>query len=366
VVWTQGRRAGRALALSVAIGALAGCHAIPFEGDIRADARVNGAVNGTFEVKIPPAIDPGPVIAVVVRPGAGGPQAPRIALVDVDGLILDQNQVGLLGPGENPVSGFREKLEACARDPRVRAVVLRINSPGGSVAASDTLAEELRRFRVVTGKPVVACLMGLAAGGGYYLAVGADLVEATPNGVVGGVGALFNRTYNLSLAASTYNVGLESIKSGDLVDLGTVKDRKEGEPDRAREMLQEMVEGYADRFRARVAALRPAMTASDREAVFDGRVMAGPKALALHAVDKLGYLDDALADAEALIGPCGAEVVMFQRAGLPIHSIYSVAPVAPSPSELLPLSVPGLDRSKLPTFLYLWQPDPTLVKTSGR
>jgi protease-4 len=127
-----------------------------------------------------------------------------------------------------------------------------------------------------------------------------------------------------------------------------------------------MVEGYAERFRSRVAGLRPRMTGSDRETVFDGRILTAPRALTLHAVDKLGYLDDAIADAEALMGPCGAEVVMFQRAGLPIHSIYSVTPNSPVQGDLIPFSYPGLERSKLPTFLYLWQPDPTLVKTSGR
>jgi protease IV len=344
----------------MAIGTLAGCHPIPVDGDIRADARVAGAINGTFDVKIPPAPDPGPVVPIVVRPGAGGSQATRVALVDVDGLIVNQNQSGLLSVGENPVSSFREKLEACARDSRVRAVVLRINSPGGGVSASDTVAEELRRFRIVTGKPVVACLMDLATGGAYYLAVGADVVIATPNGVTGGVGALVNH-FNLEDAMAQLNVRMQSVKSGDLLDMGSVNGSL-GEG-KTKELFKEMVEGYAERFRSRVAGLRPAMTAQDRETVFDGRILTAPKALALHLVDKLGYLDDAIAEAESLIGPCGAEVVMFERAGLPIHSIYSVTPNMPVQGDLIPFSYPGLERSKLPTFLYAWLPDPTLVKS---
>jgi protease IV len=340
---------------------LTGCHPIPVDGNIRADARLAGAINGTFDVKIPPAPDPGPVVPVVVRPGAGGAQAARIALIDVDGLIVNQNQSGLLSVGENPVSSFREKLEAAARDPRVRAVVLRINSPGGGVAACDTLAEELRRFRIVTGKPVVACLLDLGTGGAYYLAVGSDLIIATPGGLTGGVGAIVNH-FNLKEAMAQLNVTMESVKSGDLVDMGTVNGPLDAEG-KARELFKEMVEGYAERFRSRVASLRPAMTPRDRETVFDGRIVSAPRALALHLVDKIGYLDDALAEAEALIGPCGPEVVMFERAGRPIHSIYSVTPNSPVQGDLLPFSYPGLERSKLPTFLYLWQPDPTLVKT---
>jgi protease IV len=349
-------------ALSSVLATLAGCHSIPVDGDVRADARVKGDINGTFDVRIPPAPDPGPVVPVIVRAGAGGPQAPRIAVVDVDGLIINQNQVGLASLGENPVSAFREKLEAASRDPRVRAVVLRINSPGGGVAASDTLAEELRRFREITGKPVVACLMDLATGGAYYLALGADLIVATPNGVTGGVGALVNHV-NLQEAIATFNVTVESIKSGPMVDMGSVTSSLD---DRTRELLKEMVEGYAERFRSRVAVRRPSMTAQDRETVFDGRILTAPKALRLHAVDKLGYLEDAIADAEAMIGPCGAEVVMFQRAGLPTHSIYSITPNTPIQGDLIPFSYPGLERSKLPTFLYLWQPDPTITKAAGR
>jgi len=363
------RAAGLALAGAMAAagpGLLAGCHPIPVSGDIRADAKVVGSIDGNFEVKLPMANDPGPVLPVVVRTGTRGDQGPRVALVDVDGLILNQNQTGLLSVGENPVSNFREKLEACARDPRVGAVVLRVNSPGGGVAASDTLAEELRRFRLVTGKPVVACLMDVAAGGAYYLAIGADVVIANPNGLVGGIGALFNHA-NLKDAMGQLAVTLETVKSGALVDMGSVNGILEERP-AERQLFQEMVDGYAERFRARVGAIRRGMTLADRETAFDGRVVVAPKALALHLVDKLGYLDDALADAEAMIGqpPCGAEVVMFQRAGLPTHSIYSVTPNSPVQGDLFPFSYPGLDRNKLPTFLYLWQVDPTLVKTPGK
>ena len=246
MVSTQGRTTRLALVLSLM---LAGCHPISVDGDIRADARLAGAINGTFDVKIPPAPDPGPVVPVVVRPGSSGPQSLRIALIDVDGLIVNQNQSGLLSVGENPVSNFREKLEAASRDPRVRAVVLRINSPGGGVAACDTLAEELRRFRHVTGKPVVACLLDLSTGGAYYLAVGSDLIIATPGGLTGGIGAIVNH-FNLKEAMAQLNVTMESVKSGDLVDMGTVNGplQDEGKP---RELLKEMVEGYADRFRAR-------------------------------------------------------------------------------------------------------------------
>ena len=175
----------RRIALAtLALGLLAtcgvGCLPIPVAGSIRTDfhgdtnvnGRMTAVVEGPIEVKIPAAVDPGPMVATPVRAGssAGG----RVGMVDVDGLMLNQNLTGLYSVGENPVASFREKLEAAASDPSVRAIVVRINSPGGSVTASDIMAEELRRFRKVTGKPVVSCLMDLSTSGAYYLAVGGD------------------------------------------------------------------------------------------------------------------------------------------------------------------------------------------------
>jgi protease-4 len=160
-----------------------------------------------------------------------------------------------------------------------------------------------------------------------------------------------------------FNVRFETIKAGPLVDMGTVT---ESLSDDVRKLFQQMADGFRDQFAGRVAAARPAMTAADRRAIADGRVVAASQALALHMVDGLGYLDDALCDAERVGGVAGAEVVVFQRTAYPTRSIYAIVPNVPLQSDVIPLSYPGLDRSKLPTFLYLWQPDPTLLKLGGR
>jgi len=298
------------------------------------------------------------MVPVVVRGSTGGPDSPRVALVDLDGLILNQNLTGLSSVGENPVSAFREKLEAAAADPRVRALVIRIHSPGGGVAATDIIAEEMRRFRVTTGKPIVASLMDVATGGAYYLAVGADRVMALPTCITGGVGALVNHA-NLQDAMAQLNVRVEPIKAGNLIDMGTVT---EALSDDARALFQEMANGFRDRFAARVAQCRPGMTAADRKVIEDGRIVAAPRALQLHMVDSLGYVEDAIVEAERLAGFRGSEVVLFQRAGHPTRSIYAIVPNVPIQNDMIPFSYPGLERSKLPTFLYLWQPDPTISK----
>lgn len=363
-----GKRRSRALRWCL-FGVLAGllpvgpgCHTIPVAGKFQGDARVEAGLQGTFDVRLPNVTDPGPVHPVVVRESHQVGVSSRVGLIDVDGLLLNQNLTGLYSVGENPVASFREKLEAAARDPIVRAVVIRINSPGGGVTACDIMAEELRRFRAESGKPVVCCLMDLGTSGAYYLAVGADRVVAHPTSLTGCLGAVFNH-YNLQDAMGQLNIVASPVKSGELVDMGSVADRM---PDEVRVLLQETADEFHDRFLKRVAGRRPTMTADALSNLSDGRVVSAARALELGLVDRLGYIHDAIDEAERLAGVSGSQVALFQRQGYPARSLYAITPNTPIQGEIVPFSYPGLDRSKLPTFLYLWQPDPTVLRQGGR
>ncbi|QEH32607.1 Putative signal peptide peptidase SppA [Aquisphaera giovannonii] len=357
------------LGLSVAAGLLAGCgHPIPVVATFQGAGNFQGTasvatqsdVRGEMALKLPAAIDPGPLVSSVIRAGAAG--APRVALIDVDGVLLNQNREGLYDSSENPVAGFREKLEAARADGRVAAIVVRIHSPGGGVTACDIMAAELDRFKERTRKPVVACLMDVATSGAYYLAVGGDRIVAHPTTITGGIGAVFNHV-NLADAMAQLNVVDDPIKAGPLVDMGSVT-RPLDDPTRV--LLQEMADDFAQRFMDRVSRHRPALNDADRKVLADGRVLAAAQAQKLHMVDRLGYLDDAIAEAEGLAGASNAEVILFSRGASPARSPYAIAPGPPRLNDMVPLSYPGLDRAKLPTFLYLWQPDPTLPRTNPR
>jgi protease IV len=133
-----------------------------------------------------------------------------------------------------------------------------------------------------------------------------------------------------------------------------------------RGLFQQMADAYRDQLQRRVKERRPGMTPRDHQAIQDGRVLLASQAQALHLVDRLGYLHDAIGEAERLAGTTGAEVVLNHRSGYPAHSLYAITP-SPAPlTEAIPFSYPGLDRSKLPAFLYLWQPDPTLPRIGAR
>ena len=148
------------------------------------------------------------------------PGAASVAIVDVDGLLLDTDATGFGSWGENPVSVFRERLDAIECDPRICAVIIRINSPGGSVTATDIMWRDLIAFKKRSCRPVVACLMDVAAGGGYYLATAADSIIAHPTSVTGGIGCILN-VYNLQDLMAQFNILGTPVKAGPNIDLGS-------------------------------------------------------------------------------------------------------------------------------------------------
>lgn len=304
--------------------------------------------------------DRGPLLEKEVIADRGCPQG-KIAIVDVDGLLVNSSLAGLGSVGENPVSLFREKLDAVASDPCYRAVVVRINSPGGGVTASDIMGHDLRAFREQTRLPVVACLMDVAAGGAYYLATAADHIVAHPTTVTGGMGVILN-LYNLQDTMAYFNVTAVPVKAGQYADLGSPVEPMGEE---ARAILQGVADEFHARFEAAVRTGRPQHDPSRKED-FDGRVFTASQALQRRLVDSIGYLDDAV-DVARELGQCpSAGVVLLRRANDPARSPYATTPNSPMQSGLFPMSIPGLDRSQLPTFLYLWQPEPTYERRTAR
>ena len=227
------------------------------------------------------------------------------------------------------------------------------------MTACDIMAEELRQFRAETHKPVVACLMDVATSGAYYVAAGSDRIVAHPTALTGGLGVVFNH-FNLEDAMAQLNVVSDPVKSGENIDMGTVTRvarRRHRDP-----CCRRWPTRIAITWSARSRNGDTAMTAQDQQTLKDGRIVVASEGLALHLVDRLGYLHDAIALAEQISGVSNAEVVLLHRTGYPAHSLYAITP-SPAPlTESLPFSYPGLDRTKLPSFLYLWQPDPTLPR----
>ena len=280
----------------------------------------------------------------------------RIAVIDVDGLLVDSNQSGFGSMGENPVALFHEKLQHITDDVSIAAVVLRINSPGGGVTASDIMAHDLMKLKQQRPIPVVACLMSVGAGGGYYLATHADAIVAHPTSIVGGIGVILN-LYNMEDTMGQFNVLSMSIKAGEKIDAGSPE--RVLNPDE-RKLLQQIADSFHERFIAQVRRSRPGTASSDE--LFDGRVMTGTQAADFALVDRVGYMDDAIAAASAMAGlDENASIVMLRRDNDRAYTVLDVSPNQPMQSSLLPFKLPGLDRASLPTFMYLWQPESSIA-----
>lgn len=340
----------RAMGTLAVLALTAGCQGIRTQAFIT----VQKPLDANVKAEVTPNNDPGPLKEVFPDlPVGEACQGPKVAVVEVDGLLLNAATAAVPGPGDNPVGSFQERLSMAARDPSVCAVVVRINSPGGGVTAADIMANEIHEYKRAAGKPVVACVMDVGAGGGYYVAAACDYIVAHPTSLVGGVGVIFN-AWDLLDTIQQYNAYPRFIKAGAMIDIGSpVREL----PEEERTILQNLADRYHVRFKE---AVRSRRDLRDEDKVFDGRVFSGDEAKALGLVDEVGYLRTALAKAGELSGQKEARVVVYRRRHETSRSVMGVGATASSGLDLLHMSGPGLDRSKLPSFLYLWQPEPTL------
>jgi protease-4 len=298
----------------------------------------------------------------VLDESAGDPAAAKVVLIEVDGLIADASG-GWLGGGLNPVAEFARELDRAADDDRVRAVVVRINSRGGTVTGSDMVHGELMRFRRETGRPVVALLGEVAASGGYYLACGADEILAHPTTITGSIGVI-TQTVQMGEALDRLGITADAIVSGPNKAMASPF----GRPDpQHRALLQAMVDDFYARFVEVVRAGRPGIEAERLPELADGRVFTGRQALEVGLVDGLGDAHEAFARARDLAGVDRARLVRYLRPGERspgVHAQGRARTDAAAPAdaaaaggiEINLLRIDGLEGALLPEtrFLYLW------------
>jgi protease-4 len=236
------------------------------------------------------------VLGVLVFEEPGGPSlgGNRVAVVAVEGMIVDSERV------------VRE-LDRQVEDPSVRAIVVRIQSPGGVVAPTQEIYQAIGRVRE-HAKPVVASMGAVAASGGYYLAAAADRIVANPGTLTGSIGVIMQLA-ELQELFKKVGVRYEVIKSGRYKDVGNPS-RPMSADERA--ILQALLDDMYDQFVGAVASGRHL----DRQAVLaiaDGRVYSGRRAKELGLVDQLGGLDDAIRLAGELAGIQGKPRVIHPR-----------------------------------------------------
>jgi protease-4 len=277
----------------------------------------------------------------------------KIAVIDVDGLLVNRRRHGWMRTGDNPVSLFVEKLDKAATDPDVKAVVLRLNSPGGTVAASDIMHHSLREFKRETGKPVVACVLGLGCSGAYYLACGCDGIVAQPSSVTGNIGTVF-QTFSVAGTMEKIGVKAVTIKSGELKDLASpLHDLSADE----REVLEGVIEELFGQFLKVVQEGRKTIKDQKLRELADGRVFTAKEALQEGLIDGIGYVADGIEWAKEMAGVEKTRVVIYHRPSSYKPNAYGSATAqAGGLGPLINVELPDWLTSSPTQFLYLWQP----------
>ena len=297
----------------------------------------------------------------VVEEGKGF-GAGKIAIIEVEGLLANVRTGGLLQAGENQLSVFTQELEKAEKDDEVKAVVLRINSPGGTVTTADTMYEQVRRFKEKTHKPIIAYMQEVAASGAYYVCCAADKIVAHPTSIVGSIGVIFS-SFDVTEGLGKLGIQSRAIHTGTLKEMGSPFKH---ETELEKSVMSEMVNEYYLRFVSVVKTNRPnvkeippappAQSPADYAGIFSGRVWSGSRAMELGLVDQTGLLNDAIDIARAASKSPNAKAILYKRPYGYGGSIYAQSPTPTPQANVLQLNLPGA-QSILPTgFYYLWQP----------
>ncbi|MEM7229454.1 MAG: signal peptide peptidase SppA [Planctomycetota bacterium] len=313
-------------------------------------AAMTGCTGMRFVVDLIPAENELDETMVLKDGGPGTRPNHKVALIDVNGLLADADRSSVLGDGENPVASLAESLERARQDNRVRAVVIRLNSPGGTVTASDVMYREVQAFRAETGKPVVMLMGDVAASGAMYLACAGDSIIAHPTSITGSIGVIM-QLFDVSDGMRRLGISSNAITSGPNKDMGSPFDTME---DSHRALFQDMVDEFYGSFRTIVTDNRPDLAESDLGWVTDGRVVTGRRAAEIGLVDKTGDLRDAFAEAKTLAGIDAARLMKYHRTLDYVGSAYASAPV-PLQINMINVDVSGV-TARQPGFLYVWDP----------
>lgn len=224
--------------------------------------------------------------------GWGNGLGPRIGVVELSGTIMDSKD--LVG-----------QLHELRKDNTIKAIVLRIDSPGGAVAPSQEIYRAVLRAK--KDKKVVCSMGTLAASGGYYVAAACDKIYASPGTITGSIGVISEFPHVQGLMALA-RVEVDTIKSGAMKDSGSPLRPM---TDHERKFFQAFVDGVYEQFLDDVSVARKIPKETLRS-LADGRILTGKEALAHKLIDELGNLEDAIEGAAALAGQKGEPVPVFQ------------------------------------------------------
>jgi protease-4 len=275
----------------------------------------------------------------------------KILLLDISGVIASSMKPGVFDKEGDILSQVYYRLKKAAEDNMVKGVILRLDTPGGEVTASDIIYHEILNFKKRTGIPVLALMMGLTASGGYYIASACDLLIAHPSTLTGSIGVI-SLFPNLEGLFEKIGIQVHVIKSGELKDSGSVFRQMAPEE---RDVFQKIVDEYHQNFQDVVYENRKDhLSLEDLKKIADGRVMTASQALEAKLIDEIGYFDKALKIILDLSSLPEAKVISYTYFPKRKTNIYATS--LKSEPLLESASFRDVAQSLKSGFYYLWHP----------
>jgi len=230
----------------------------------------------------------------------------KVLMVDISGIISSFSNPNILNREKNILSSIRYRLEKAAEDRYIRSIILRIDTPGGEVTASDIIYNEIRLFKQKTGVPVVVLGMGVMASGGYYIASAADFIIVHPTAITGSIGVI-SIFPNIQELFDKLGIQVNIIKSGRMKDSGSSFREMTAEEEA---VFQSVVDELYQKFLNVVLEGRKELLSREElKTIADGRIYTAGQAYELKLVDEIGYFDTAFEKAKQLAGIKNAQLV---------------------------------------------------------
>lgn len=280
-----------------------------------------------------------------------GSGADKILLIPVRGVISDNPRKGFVSTSPSMVQQIVSQLQRAKQDRKIKAVLLKINSPGGSITASDLLYHEISSYRQSTGVKITVSMMDIGASGAYYMSLPADRIMAHPTTLTGSIGVIFLHPRVVGLM-DKMGLGVDVKKFGKNKDMGSPFRAGNQEEDR---LFQNTVDKLGDRFLSLVKKHRK-MPPRAIEEISTARIFLADEALKLGLIDGIGYLSDAIRETKIAAGlPEDARVVVYRRVEYPEDNLYNVAGAAAEDARVPVLSIDLPEIFNLTGgFYYIW------------
>lgn len=320
-------------------------------------------LTGCISISALPGNNRGQVYLEQIQPAGSWWTREQVLMIPLSGLVEVGGTYRGFGGGPGMLVALKDRLLAAENNPNIRAVVLRIDSPGGTVTASDLIYHEIIRFKEENQIPVIAELNQVAASGGLYIAMAADEIYAIPTALTGSIGVITVMP-NIAALAEKIGLGFSVIKSGENKDAGAPWKPLTNEQEK---IFQHLVDSYLAQFKEVILESRSdkGLTDAMLARATDGRILTARQALELKLVDDILYPQQVFDRAAKLIGVTDPAIVSYEYPGTYRGHIYAGynddaqprAAAEPMNSSLLNLEFNQLAEKLIhPGFYYLWMP----------